>query len=307
MVIKTKTLNEKLNKNSIEFIEQSENAVLSQIKKTAEGLIDEFDTKPVILIAGPSGSSKTTTAIKLSQVISDMGKNVCYISMDKYFKNFSDSERQLVKEGKLDLESPERVDIDVLRSDIDTLVNGGTIFEPRYDFASNVRTRTDKAITLRNGFVIIEGIHALNDTLFGDNDDSTSRIYVSVRTRVEDSNGDRLHPCKIRMLRRMMRDRAYRGRSLEETVRLFPEVQRGENKYIAPYKSRADYNIDTFIGYEPNLYKYFLFDDLCALSEKYADVKDIVSAFDETEAMPPDSVPKDAFVREFIGGSSLMY
>ena len=55
----------------------------------------------------------------------------------------------------------------------------------------------------------------------GENDDVTNRIYVSVRTRVIDSNGDKLHPCKIRLCRRMIRDKLYRGRTYEETIRLF--------------------------------------------------------------------------------------
>lgn len=62
------------------------------------------------------------------------GADVCYISMDKYFKNFTDEERALKKLNKIDLEAPDRVDAEYLNKDIDTLLNGGEIYLPNYDF-----------------------------------------------------------------------------------------------------------------------------------------------------------------------------
>ena len=307
MIITTKTINGKIVADELGFITESENFVLSQIDNTAEKIADSLDEKPIILIAGPSGSSKTTSAMKLSSAIKKHGVNVCYISMDKYFKNFTQHERELKRQGKIDLESPDRVDIDYLNNDIDTLINGGEIDIPKYDFPTNTRTLSGDKLSRNGGFVIIEGIHALNDKLMSKNEGCASRIYVSVRTRVVDSNGDKLHPCKIRMMRRMIRDKLYRGRDIEETIKMFPNVQHGENKYIMPFKGSADFNIDTFIKYEPNVYKHILFDELEQLAPKYADVRDIVNALDEVDAIVPDKIPSDAMIREFIGGSSLHY
>ncbi|MFR6512033.1 MAG: uridine kinase, partial [Eubacterium sp.] len=202
MIITTKTINGKIVADESGFITESENFVLSQIDNTAEKIADSLDEKPIILIAGPSGSSKTTSAMKLSSAIKKHGVNVCYISMDKYFKNFTQHERELKRQGKIDLESPDRVDIDYLNNDIDTLINGGEIDIPKYDFPTNTRTLSGDKLSRNGGFVIIEGIHALNDKLMSKNEGCASRIYVSVRTRVVDSNGDKLHPCKIRMMRR---------------------------------------------------------------------------------------------------------
>ena len=307
MIITTKTINGKIVADESGFITESENFVLSQIDNTAEKIADSLDEKPIILIAGPSGSSKTTSAMKLSSAIKKHGVNVCYISMDKYFKNFTQHERELKRQGKIDLKSPDRVDIDYLNNDIDTLINGGEIDIPKYDFPTNTRTLSGDKLSRNGGFVIIEGIHALNDKLMSKNEGCASRIYVSVRTRVVDSNGDKLHPCKIRMMRRMIRDKLYRGRDIEETIKMFPNVQHGENKYIMPFKGSADFNIDTFIKYEPNVYKHILFDELEQLAPKYADVRDIVNALDEVDAIVPDKIPSDAMIREFIGGSSLHY
>ena len=306
MVIHTKEINERL-LNAKEFVNSGENRLTNQIEQTANSIIENGKTKPIILISGPSGSSKTTTAIKLAKSLRSKGEKVCYISMDKYFKNFTPEERALKKQNKLDLESPERVDGEYLNKDIDILLNGGQISLPTYDFLTNTRTLSETKLCRNDGFVIIEGIHALNPTLLGENDDTSERIYVSVRTRVVDSNNDKLHPCKIRLCRRMIRDKLYRGRSFEDTIKLFSKVQRGENQFIMPYKGRADFNIDTFIDYEPCVYRKYLFDELKTLEQKFADIRDVVNALDEVEPLDDTLIPSDAFIREFIGGSSLSY
>ena len=104
MVIHTNEINEKL-KNPNEFLLSSENKILNQIDECAKKILPLKDTKPIILISGPSGSSKTTTAIKLAKTLRGHGADVCYISMDKYFKNFSEEERALKKLNKLDRKS----------------------------------------------------------------------------------------------------------------------------------------------------------------------------------------------------------
>ena len=179
MVINTKEINEKL-KNPSEFLTFSENRILNQIDECAAQILPLANTKPIILISGPSGSSKTTTAIKLAKALRKNGADVCYISMDKYFKNFTDEEKALKRQNKLDLESPERVDAKCLNKDIDVLLNGGEIYLPSYDFLTNTRTLSQTKLCRNGGFVIIEGIHALNPTLLGENDDVFStKLYAN--------------------------------------------------------------------------------------------------------------------------------
>ena len=307
MIISTSEINSKTKLGKEKFIEESDNQYQEKIKATAEKICCEEKERPLILISGPSGSGKTTTAIKLYQAISAMGHKVCYISMDRYFKNFSEEQKLLKKQNKIDLESPERVDRDCLNRDLETLLNGGKIELPAYDFQTNTRRPSGKILDRQGGFVILEGIHALNPDILGDTDDSSTRIYVSVRSRLIDSEKDKLHPCKIRLMRRMMRDKLYRGRQIVETLKLFPSVQRGENRYILPYKYRSDEDIDTFIPYEACVYRDVLFSELKEIAPKYADVRDIVQGLDELIPISPKLVPGDALLREFIGNSSLKY
>ena len=89
-----------------------------------------------------------------------------------------------------------------------------------------------------NELLLLEGIHALNPEVITIPEEMTVRIYVSVRTRV--TNGETvLHPSRLRLMRRMLRDRNFRHRSVAETLSMFEHVQAGEHKYIAPYKKRV--------------------------------------------------------------------
>jgi 3'-phosphoadenosine 5'-phosphosulfate sulfotransferase (PAPS reductase)/FAD synthetase len=88
-----------------------------------------------------------------------------------------------------------------------------------------------------------------------------TRLYISVRTRVVYDDVT-LHPSKVRLLRRMLRDRVGRGRRPAETIALFASVQRGESRFIMPYKHLADFDIDTFIAYELGVYKKAFYEEL---------------------------------------------
>ena len=137
----------------------------------------------------------------------------------------------------------------------------------------------------------------------GDTDDFTTCVYVSVRTRI--SNGDKLlHPSKIRLMRRLIRDKLYRGRSITETFEFFKSVERGENLYIMPYKERADFDIDTFIEYEALVYRDILLPELISASPHYAeygDYEDIEYFLKLLSPVDRNYVPENSLITEFIG------
>ncbi len=114
----------------------------------------------------------------------------------------------------------------------------------------------------------------------------------------------------IRLMRRMIRDRSYRGRLPAETMDMFDSVQLGENRYINPYKQRAHYELDTFHGFECSVYKGFLSDDIEHLERTYPNFErfgQIAEAMKDLDLAPSDSVPACSMVREFIGGSGFEY
>ena len=77
-----------------------------------------------------------------------------------------------------------------------------------------------------------------------------------------------------------------------------------------PYKGNAMYDIDTFISYEPAVYKPFVLNELLAVKNtypEYEDYTDLEEFLDEIEDMDRENVPLNSLVREFVGGSNYVY
>lgn len=286
------------------MIASGENAYANELSAAAQRIFAEREQCPVVLISGPSGSGKTTSANRMARILKDNGCGAHTISMDNYFKELTKEELELADRGEFDFESPLRLDIDLFREHIERLARCEEIHVPAFDFAAQKRIKGMPLKINRGDIVILEGIHALNPLVTGDSESYTNCVYVSVRTRIEAENGDLLHPSKLRLMRRLIRDKLYRGRDLPETFEFFRSVEMGEDKYIMPYKDRADFDIDTFIPYEPLVYRDILLPELARAAETYADYHryaDIGRFLKELVSVDRRLVPENSLIREFIG------
>ncbi len=289
--------------NKYDFIKQCENQFNQQIKTIALSLKNNRENKPIIFLSGPSGSGKTTTASMLADCLNNFGIETIVISMDNYFFSLNNEQRNLFSENLLDLETPQRIDIELLNKHLLDLANCKPVNLPVYDFITNTRNIGKNIVTRsRNGVVIVEGIHALNPDVTGKCNQYSSCIYVSTRTRIV-NNEATLHPARIRLMRRMIRDKLYRGRSISKTIELFTKVQSGEEKYIAPYKYRSSHNIDTFFPYEISVYKDILLPQLLKNNETALNIQDIIEILKDIKSIKPNIIPQNALIREFIGKS----
>lgn len=277
-----------------------------QLKEIAEKIASNSENRPVILLAGPSGSGKTTTAFMLTKMLRELGCNSHTLSMDNYFKSLTPEEKALAAKGEMDLESPDRIDKELLNKQIEDIENCVPIEIPKYDFSESRRSDETTAFERKKGEVVIfEGIHALNPDVITVPENRLCKLYVSVRTRIT-TEGIVLNPAKIRLMRRMIRDRNFRKRSLAETMNMFKSVEAGENKYIMPYKHRSDYDIDTFMAYEMSVYKYNLLDDLRGMSD-ISELADVIEVMTALAPLDNEFVPKDSLIREFIGKGEFKY
>ncbi len=277
-----------------------------QLKEIAEKIASNSENRPVILLAGPSGSGKTTTAFMLTKMLRELSCNSHTLSMDNYFKSLTDEEKALAAKGEMDLESPDRIDKELLNKQIEDIENCVPIEIPKYDFSESRRSDETTAFERKKGEVVIfEGIHALNPDVITVPENRLCKLYVSVRTRIT-TEGIVLNPAKIRLMRRMIRDRNFRKRSLAETMNMFKSVEAGENKYIMPYKHRSDYDIDTFMAYEMSVYKYNLLDDLRGMSD-IPELADVIEVMTALAPLDNELVPKDSLIREFIGKGEFKY
>lgn len=286
------------------LISDGEKIYAEQIENAARGIFERREKRPVVLLSGPSGSGKTTSAHRIAVLLADMGCKAHTISMDNYFLPMHENEAARDENGKIDFESPLRLDIPLFKKHLEMLFKGEEIDIPMFDFAKQERMSGMSLKRTRGDIVILEGIHALNPLVTGNSEDFTTCVYVSVRTRISD--GDKLlHPSKIRLMRRLMRDKLFRGRSISDTFEFFKSVERGENLYIMPYKNRADFDIDTFIKYEPLVYRDILLPELEAASEdfaEYGDYSDIEYFLKLLSPVDSSIVPENSLIREFIGG-----
>ncbi len=283
------------------FVAEGERVYFEQLDSAAKAIYEQRREKPVVLLSGPSGSGKTTSAQRIAAELKEMGCGAHVISMDNYFLPLK-KDKELHGDN-IDFESPERLDMELFRGHLEKLKNGEEIEIPGFDFAKQDRTAGMPLKRNAEDLVIIEGIHALNPLVTGNSDDYTHRVYVSVRTRI--SLGEEiLHPSRIRLMRRLMRDKLYRGRELWETFDFFKSVERGENLYIMPHKHRANHDIDTFIEYEASVYRDLLLPELEKTAESYkdySDFADIERFLRALSGVEKKYVPENALIREFVG------
>jgi len=277
-----------------------------QLERITENIISSRNDRPVILLSGPSGSGKTTTAFMIEKLLDEAGCETHTISMDNYFCPLTHEEKELASLGKMDLESPDRIDADLLNTQIEAIDRGEEIEIPKYNFADSAREHSGLFLKRGKGeLVIFEGIHALNPAVITVPDSKLIKLYVSVRTRV--TCGDIiLHPSKVRLMRRMIRDKNFRKRTLRETMNMFHSVESGENKYIMPYKHRSDYDIDTFMAYELNAYRDSLIDQLRELSD-FPELADVTAVLEQLVPLDKKDISRDSLICEFIGQGQFKY
>lgn len=305
------SINSGIKNNTLKFIEESENIYNNQLLSASERIKNSFPEKSLVLISGPSGSGKTTSALRIAKILNEMGYKTYSISMDNYFRSNSSPNMPLDENGQIDLESPYCVDINLFSEHMYKLQKCEPIELPIFDFTT--QSRSDKKIPFtrqENEIVIIEGIHALNPLVTGEIDSFTTKIYVSVRTRILSENEYALHPQEIRLMRRLCRDSLFRGRKLPDVFSFFKSVSRGEELYIMPHKHRADIDIDTFIAYEPSAYKEIILPQLLEIKDIMNDNKhyrEILNILSKIEPVDKDKISLTSLIREFVGGSILDY
>jgi uridine kinase len=292
--------------NPEDFVSFAENEYNLGITDAALGIIEanKNGEKPIVLITGPSGSGKTVSAHRLKAELTKLGHTTHIISMDNYFIPLPNG-----TEG-IDLESPDRVDSGLLQEQTEKILRCEEIILPVFNFKAQDRTWGANFKRKDGEIVIIEGIHMFNPAVSGYLSGRTSNVYVSVRTRLRgDVAGTKitLHPSKIRLTRRFVRDKLYRGRSLLQTLEYFTNVERGEKKHIAPYKKYATFDIDTYVAYEPCVYKKHVLPELREIKASGCNITELLTMMlEQLDDIEDIFVPDNSLIREFIGGNSLM-
>ncbi|MBQ7134109.1 MAG: nucleoside kinase [Ruminococcus sp.] len=299
-------INYQIKNNPKKFIDFCENEYNTQLEKIAKSIAENSETAPIVLISGPSGSGKTTTAMKLEALLDGLGFETHTISLDNYFRELNDEEFKLAKDGKLDLESPDRLDKDYLNMQIKCILECVGVDIPRYNFTTCKREFSGWTLKRKEGEIIIfEGTHALNPEVITTPDENCARFYVSIRSQFVTEN-EELRSRVIRLARRMIRDQETRDRDILDTFNMYDSVNEGEDKFIKPFMGRCNYSIDTVVPYELNIYSSLILKSLETLPQTN-DVLTLKTVLSKAEILDQSLVPESSLLREFIGGSSLKY
>lgn len=264
----------------------------------------------VVFIAGPSSSGKTTFTKRLGiQLVTNLLKPQL-ISLDDYFVNRVDTPKD--ESGEYDYESLYALDLDTFNDHINRLIRGERVELPYYNFSTGSREYRGNFVQLpADGLLLIEGIHGLNPELTAHVPEQMKyRIYVSALTTISIDDHNWIPTTDNRLLRRIVRDAKYRGVAPEETIRRWPSVRRGEERWIFPYQENADVMFNSSLLFELGVLKDRAEQLLRSVPRDVAEYSEssrlrrFISYF---RAISETDVPSTSLLREFLGGSSFKY
>jgi len=283
-----------------------------QEKKIAR-LADKIAANPdykVILIAGPSSSGKTTFSKRLSVQLAVCGLHPVPISSDDYFVSRDRTPRD--ETGAYDFEHIDAMDTALLTQQLNALIRGEEVTPPHFNFKTGNSEPSDHSLKLgKNDILILEGIHALNPRLTeGVAPQHKFKIYASALTTILLDDHNYIPTTDNRLLRRIVRDYKYRGRSAADTIREWASVRRGEERWIFPFQEEADEMVNTALLFEFAALREQALPLLESVPEKSAEYSEAYRLRKFLSYLKPISIqglPPTSLLREFLGGSTFKY
>ena len=178
--------------------------------------------KPLVIgVAGGSGSGKSTVALNVAAALGDA--SVAFIDMDAYY--LDQGHLPLEERKRLNWDHPNAFDWELLVTQLAQLANGDAIDKPTYDFVAHART-ADVARTPPADVIVVDGILLFVDARVRDLCDV--KVFV-------DADAD------VRLIRRIRRDMAKRGRPLADILdQYLSTVQPMHLEFVEPSKRYAD-------------------------------------------------------------------
>ena len=298
-----------MNGYSSQLIQISEALQEKKIAKIADEIAQRKGVK-LVLIAGPSSSGKTTTCKRLSVQLAVNGIHPVGISLDDYFLDRDKTPKD--DKGDYDFEHLHALNLPLLNEQLTALFKGEEVELPRYNFQKGCSEWSGKKLQLKgNEVLVVEGIHALNPELTSEiPNEQIYRVYASALTTILLDNHNYIPTTDNRLLRRIIRDFKYRGVDAQETIRRWPSVRAGENKWIFPFQENADAMFNTAMLFELAVIKSQaepLLEQVPENSKEHAEAYRLLKFLRYIRPIPETQIPPTSLLREFLGGSSFKY
>lgn len=264
----------------------------------------------VVMIAGPSSSGKTTFSKRLALHLLVLGYKPFPISLDDYFVDRDKT--PLDENGEKDYENLRSVNIALFQQNMKELMDGKEVELPRYDFKSGRSVMSGKKLRLEPGMIlVIEGIHGLNplmtDMLPREN---IFKVYASSLKRYTIDENHYVPRTDHRLIRRIIRDAKYRGMSAKDTIAMWANVRRGEEKWIFPFQQEADTEFCSTQLYELAILRNEALAALAAVrpsDKEFGKAQELIDLLACYEPIDQRFVPPTSLLREFLGGSNFHY
>lgn len=295
--------------HSIDLINISEALQEKKIAHIADEIAKRKGVK-LILLAGPSSSGKTTTCKRLSIQLIANGLRPLQISLDDYFVDRELSPRD--EKGDYDFESIHALNLKLINEQFNALFHGEEVELPRYDFPTGKSVKSGNKLKMEdNNVLVVEGIHALNPELTAQIPEELKyRVYVSALTTILLDDHNYIPTTDNRLLRRIIRDYKYRGVDARETIRRWPSVRAGENKWIFPFQENADVMFNSAMLFELAVIKQQaepLLEQVPENCPEYSEAYRLLKFLKYIKPIPNTDIPPTSLLREFLGGSSFKY
>jgi uridine kinase len=175
----------------------------------------------VIGVAGGSGSGKTTV---VRRIVESLGPDhVTVLDHDRYYRDFYDL--RLEERAALNYDHPDSLETDLMVRHVHELKAGRPVEVPRYDFTRYARLATTE-LALPRRAIIVEGILVFVDR--------SLRALMDIKVFV-DTDDD------TRFIRRLRRDVADRGRTMESVIEQYQATVKPMHlEFVEPSKRYAD-------------------------------------------------------------------
>jgi len=281
-----------------------------KIAQIADQIYQRREDTKFILIAGPSSAGKTTLSKRLMVQLRVNGLRPVTISIDDYFVDRDAT--PLDEHENYDFEHIEAIDLALFNTHLKKLDQGEEIETPRFNFEEGRREYRGNTMRLDvDHILILEGIHGLNPRLTEAlPEEHKFKIYISALGQLNLDRHNRISTTDNRLLRRMVRDHKFRGHSALTTLRMWPNVRRGEKRWIFPNQQHADIAFNSALEYEMAVLKPLaepLLAEVKPYDPEYANSRRLMEFLDYFLVISEEHVPAGSILREYIGNSSFKY
>jgi uridine kinase len=262
---------------------------------------------PIVLIAGPTSSGKTTFSRRLTIQLLAGGVSPYTLELDNYF--VARAQTPAGEDGKPDFESLEALQLDQLAQDLEHLLAGEEVRLPKYNFESGLPESGELAQLRPGQPIILEGIHGLSPRLLPEKLGGRAfKIYVSALTQLNLDRHNRVSTTDTRLLRRIVRDTRERGYVARDTIGRWESVRRGEKRHIFPFQEKADVMFNSALVYELAALKPFAEPLLRQVPHgvpEFIEAKRLLAFLEWFLPIDAALIPGNSIAREFLGGSIL--